>query len=69
MMLLGLPFGIAIIAGIVLLATWAARGSGGGIGGGWNAPSRQTPRRIFQARYARGEITGDQYQQMLEDLR
>jgi putative membrane protein len=28
----------------------------------------QTPREILQARYARGEITRDQYQQILQDL-
>lgn len=69
MMLFGLFFTVAIIAGIVLLVVWAARGFRGGFGDGFHPPASQTPREVLQARYARGEITRDQYQQMLEDLR
>jgi putative membrane protein len=63
MMFFGLFFTIAVVVGIVLLVAWAARGFKGGSGGGWNSPASQTPREVLQARYARGEITRDQYQQ------
>ena len=69
MMLFGMFFTVAIIAGIVLLVAWAARGFKGGVEGGCNPPASQTPREVLQARYARGEINRDQYQQMLKDLR
>jgi putative membrane protein len=61
---IGLVLNLAIIIGIVILVIWAVqRFTSGNI-----SPSGQTPREILQARYARGEITRDQYQQMLQDL-
>jgi putative membrane protein len=61
---IGLILNLAIIIGIVLLIVWAVRRftAGSASSGG------QTPREIVQARYARGEITRDQYQQILNDL-
>ena len=61
---IGLIFNLAIIVGIVILIVWAVKRftSGNFSSGG------QTPREIVQARYARGEITRDQYQQILQDL-
>ena len=61
---IGMLFNLAILIGIVVLIVWAVRRF-------TNAnPSinAQTPREILQARYARGEITREQYQQMLQDL-
>lgn len=63
--LIGLLLSAAVVVGIVLLVVWALRrfptqgnrSSGGGSG-----------RDILQARYARGEITREQYQEMLKDL-
>jgi putative membrane protein len=61
---IGLLFNFAIIIGIVILVVWAVkRFSSGSVSSG-----SQTPREILQARYARGEITRDQYQQILLDL-
>lgn len=61
---IGLFFNLAIIVGIVILLVWAVKRFTSN-----NLPSGgQTPREIVQARYARGEITRDQYQQMLGDL-
>ena len=61
---IGLIFNLALIVGIVILIVWAIRrftsGSASSVG--------QTSREILQARYARGEITRDQYQQILQDL-
>ena len=61
---IGLLFNLAIIIGIVILVVWAVkRFTSGNVSSG-----SQTPREILQARYARGEITRDQYQQILQDL-
>ena len=61
---IGLLFNLAIIIGIVILVVWAVkRFTSGSVSSGG-----QTPRDILQARYARGEITRDQYQQILLDL-
>jgi putative membrane protein len=63
---IGLLFNLAIIIGIVILVVWAVkRFTSGNASPGRKA---QSPREIVQARYARGEITRDQYQQMLSDL-
>jgi putative membrane protein len=66
--LIGLILNLAIIVGVVVLVVWAVgRFSGGGAN--WNQSSAgQSPREILQARYARGEITREQYQQILKDL-
>ncbi len=66
--LLGLIFNLAVIIGIVILIVWAVKRFAGG-STNWNQSSAsQSPREILQARYARGEITREQYQQMLSDL-
>jgi putative membrane protein len=65
-MVLGLILNLALIVGVVLLVIWLVRRvSGAGAGG---SPSVQSPREILQARYARGEITREQYQEILADL-
>ena len=62
--IIGLIFNLAILVGIVVLIVWAVKRFTSN-----NSPSgAQTPREILQARYARGEITREQYQQMLGDL-
>jgi putative membrane protein len=62
--LIGLIFNLAIIIGIVILIVWAVkRFTNGNL-----STNVQTPREILQTRYVRGEITRDQYQQMLSDL-
>jgi len=66
--LIGLIINIAIIVGIVILIVWAVKRFTSGATN-WNqSAGNQSPREILQARYARGEITRDQYQQMLSDL-
>jgi putative membrane protein len=62
--LIGLIFNLAILIGIVLLIVWAVKR----FNTGNPSSSSQMPREILQARYARGEITREQYQQMLSDL-
>ena len=65
---IGLIFNLAILVGIVILVVWAVKRFTSS-STNWNqVPGNQSPREILQARYARGEITRDQYQQILQDL-
>jgi putative membrane protein len=66
--LIGMILNLAIIIGIVWLVIWAVRRFTSGTAAGYPAAGAQSPREILQLRYARGEITRDQYQQMLKDL-
>ncbi|HET9913430.1 MAG TPA: SHOCT domain-containing protein [Anaerolineales bacterium] len=65
---IGLIFNLAIIVGIVILVVWAVKRFTGGHVNGNQISGTQSPREILQARYARGEINRDQYQQILQDL-
>lgn len=70
---IGLLFNVAILVGIVLLVVWAVRQfSRGNVGPSYNgtiaAPPRQTAKEILAERYARGELSRDEYQTMLKDL-
>ncbi len=63
--LLGLLAGLVVLAAIVALIVWAVRSSSAGR----REPARErTAREILDARYARGEITKEQYQEMLKDM-
>lgn len=66
--LIGLIFNLVIIVGIVILIVWAVRRFTSGTTSSNQPTSNQSAREILQSRYARGEITRDQYQQMLQDL-
>ena len=66
--LIGLIFNLAIIIGIVILIVWAVKRFTSGSVNGNQTSVNQSPRELLQARYARGEITRDQYQQILQDL-
>ena len=69
--LIGLLFNLLIIVGIVVLVIWAVRqfSSGGRDSSQQNNRSTEaTPREIVEKRYARGEITRKEYQEMLSDL-
>ena len=66
--LIGLIINIVIIAGIVILVVWTVKRFTAGTLNLNQLAGNQSPREILQARYARGEITRDQYQQMLSDL-
>ncbi|HSA99355.1 MAG TPA: SHOCT domain-containing protein [Anaerolineales bacterium] len=66
--LIGLIFNLLIIVGVVLLIVWAVKRFTGSSIDGNQTSGNQSPREILQARYARGEITREQYQQMLQDL-
>ena len=62
--IIGLILNLAILIGIVVLIVWAVKR----FTAGNSTAVRQSPREILQARYARGEVTREQYQQMLSDL-
>jgi uncharacterized membrane protein len=52
------------------IVSWVARvGQQGRTAAGPYPSIPNTPLEILQDRYARGEITGEQYRQLLEDLR
>jgi putative membrane protein len=62
--IIGLVFNLLILIGIVLLVVWAVKR----FTSNNSSPALQSPKEILQARYARGELTREQYQQMLSDL-
>ncbi len=68
-----LLFAVGLIIGFVMLAIWAVRRlSSGSTGTGRQmrqSGRAQTPLDILDARYARGEITRDEYQEMKADLK
>jgi putative membrane protein len=68
-MVIGLVIMLAIIVGVVLLVVWLVRRTGknamvSSVPMGSNQPAKD----IASARYARGEITRDEYQQIMTDL-
>lgn len=69
-MIIGTVFTLAILVGLALLVIWAVRRSGGLTG--INSPSGNTDqssaKEILKTRYARGEITREEYLQMLEEI-
>ena len=67
MAVLMLAFWVLIIAGIVLLIWYVAASAGRGRAAP-GAGAQETPLEILKKRYARGEITRDQYQEMKREL-
>ena len=70
--LLNVVITLVVLGGIVWLLIWAVRRLSSGQGRNTfagNQSASQTPREILQIRYARGEITREQYLNMLEDLK
>jgi putative membrane protein len=68
-MILNLVITIGAIVGLVLLVVWVVRRtSGNSSQPGSQTPSSQSAKDIAQVRYAKGEITREEYQQILSDL-
>lgn len=68
-MILGLIITIGIFVGLILLVVWIVRRtSGNTYQSGSKVISSQSARDIAQTRYAKGEITREEYQQILTDL-
>jgi len=62
---------MCLLAGLMARRVGGWRCGAGRIGpwhSGWREGSSETPRQILDRRYASGEITKEQYQQMRRDL-
>ena len=69
-MILGLVITAAVLIGLVLLVVWAVRRTGSSANVSLNQTSgNQSAKDIAQARYAKGEITREEYQQIISDLK
>ena len=70
--ILNLAITMGLIVGLVLLIAWLWRrvnSDGRGVTAfQHSAGTAASPKEILQVRFARGEITREQYQQMLADL-
>ena len=65
---------VGVLIGVVLLVIWAVRRittnqSGAYLSSGHSSSGMTNAREILQTRYARGEISREEYQQMLENIR
>ena len=68
-MIINLVITVALIVGIVWLIIWLVRRTdSNGLANVGSSVAPKSPREILQARYARGEITREQYLEILEDL-
>ncbi len=68
-MILMLVITIGVIIGLVLLVMWAVRRTGSNpTQPGSQILAGQPARDIAQARYAKGEINREEYQQIVSDL-
>ena len=67
--ILNLVFTLAVIIALIALIVWAVRRAGAGHDQSNAArPGGQSAREIAEARYARGEISRDEFQRILNDL-
>ena len=61
----GLVTWLLLVIFVVVLIYFLVRGLGAG---GWRPPPQETPLDILKKRYARGEITKEQFDQIRKDL-
>jgi len=66
--LIGLLLNIAILVGFVLLVVWAVQKFSGSGSRSSQVGQSSSAREILDMRYARGELTRDEYQTMLGDI-
>jgi putative membrane protein len=67
-MIVGLLIILLILIGLVVLVVWAVRRTTNPATNAGISARPQTAKEVLQQRYARGEITREQYQEMLQDL-
>lgn len=67
-LILNLLFWVGLLAGLVLLVAWAVRRVRIPAATGPSASGQPTAKEILQARYARDEISREQYEAMKQDL-
>ena len=62
-------FGTVMMAGFVVLVVWLVRAAGIGIGGqGLSEDPLASARRILAERFARGDLTMEEYSERIEHL-
>lgn len=69
--LIGMLFNVAFLVGMVLLVVWAVQRFSGSTRSGAStasAPSGLSAREILDIRYAKGELTREEYQARLSDI-
>jgi putative membrane protein len=69
--LIGLLFNIAVLVGIVLLIVWAVQKVSRSTSSGASTTTPQpvlSAREVLDIRYARGELTREEYQTKLSDM-
>jgi putative membrane protein len=67
--IINLIIGLAVIVGLVLLIVWAVRRMNGTHSASASATTpAQSAKEILKIRYAKGEVTQEEYQKMLSDL-
>lgn len=69
-MIFGALFSLALLVGLILLIVWGIRRLAGGNHSQPMPPAQSQPsaKEVLQARYARGELTREQYKEILADL-
>lgn len=67
-LILNLVFWVGLLAGLTWLVVWALRRAQVPAGIGPHATGQLTATEILQTRYARGEITREQYELMKQDI-
>jgi uncharacterized membrane protein len=69
--LLMMVFGLLVFVGIILLAVWAITRVAGSerLRPTSTSSAPEDPLTILQRRYARGEITGEEYERIRSDLK
>lgn len=67
-MLVGLVIAIGFIVGLAILAVWFIRHMGGNAQTTAQHPTGISAKDMAQIRYAKGEISRDEYQRILSDL-
>jgi len=68
-MILNLILTVGVIVGLVWLVVWAVRRfSGGSSLSGIQNPAGLSAKEVAKARYAKGEISREEYQLILSDL-
>lgn len=67
----GWLFWLLMVVGVILLVVVAVRALGGGVTGGAGVrrpPARSRARELLDERYARGELTTEEYRERLQGL-
>lgn len=68
-LIIGLLITVLIIIGVIALAVWAVRRLSGSSGNAiHDYKAQESAREIAQARYARGEISREEYQIIISEL-